>query len=130
MAPVKLRPPAAPRTRPEVRISGGIPIKPSILAALAIAAAPLPGWAQSPAAPAGLAGRNLAAACANCHAARDAGAGGQPVLRGRPREFLAQTLKDFRDGRRSGTIMPQLARGYDDRQIAAVAEWLAAQAPQ
>jgi len=72
--------------------------------------------------------RNLAAACASCHAARDTSAGGLPVLTGKPRAYLSQTMKDFRDGRRSGTLMPQLARGYDDRQIEAIAAWYSGEA--
>ena len=72
--------------------------------------------------------RNLAAACASCHAVRDSGAGGLPVLAGKPRAYLAQTMKDFRDGRRSGTLMPQLARGYDDMQIEAIAAWYSGEA--
>lgn len=95
-----------------------------------LAAAPLACLAQTAADLPPVTGRNLAAACANCHAARDSGLGGQPVLAGRPREFLAQTLKDFRDGRRTGTIMPQLAKAYDDRQIAALAAWFSAEAAQ
>jgi len=72
-------------------------------------------------------GRNLAAACANCHGTNGVSTGGMPPLAGQPRQYLAQTLKDFRDGRRPGTIMPQLAKGYADHQIDALAEYLAAQ---
>ena len=72
-------------------------------------------------------GRNLAAACANCHGTNGVSSGGMPALAGQPRQYLAQTLKDFRDGRRPGTIMPQLAKGYADNQIEALAEYLAAQ---
>jgi cytochrome c553 len=72
-------------------------------------------------------GRNLAAACANCHGTHGVSTGGMPALAGQPRQYLAQTLKDFRDGRRPGTIMPQLAKGYADNQIDALAEYLAAQ---
>jgi sulfide dehydrogenase cytochrome subunit len=91
--------------------------------ALAALAGTLPASAQDRIAARPEFARNQAAACASCHAARDTGAGGLPVLVGKPRAYLAQTLKDFRDGRRSGTLMPQLARGYDDTQIEAIAAW-------
>jgi cytochrome c553 len=40
-------------------------------------------------------------------------------------------MQDFKAGRRTGTIMPQLAKGYTDPQIEALAAWFAAQkAPQ
>ncbi len=50
------------------------------------------------------------------------------MLTGKPRAYLSQTMKDFRDRRRSGTLMPQLARGYDDRQIEAIAAWYSGEA--
>ena len=74
-----------------------------------------------------VAGRNLSAACANCHGTNGNASDGMPALAGKPRAYLAQTLKDFRDGRRSGTIMPQLAKGYTDAQIEALADYLSAQ---
>jgi len=36
-------------------------------------------------------------------------------------------MKDFRDGKRRSTIMQQLARGYTDAEIEAVAAYLSAQ---
>jgi len=72
-------------------------------------------------------GRNLAAACANCHGTNGVSTGGMPPLAGQPRQYLVQTLKDFRDGRRPGTIMPQLAKGYADAQIEALSDYLAMQ---
>ncbi len=73
-------------------------------------------------------GRNLAASCAICH-----GTEGRPVsgdlvpLAGLPREYIARQLQDFRDGKRPGTVMHQLAKGYTDAQINALAAWFAAQ---
>jgi len=50
-----------------------------------------------------------------------------PALAGRPRGELAQMLREFRDGKRPATIMHQLAKGYTDPQIDAIAAWFAAQ---
>ncbi len=36
-------------------------------------------------------------------------------------------MQDFRSGARNGTVMPQLAKGYTDAQIDAMAAWFAAQ---
>jgi cytochrome subunit of sulfide dehydrogenase len=84
------------------------------------------------AAPAALAqdaaGRNLAAGCAICH-----GTEGRPVtkellpLAGMPREMFIQNMRAFRDGGRPATVMHQIAKGYTDAQIEAMAAWFAAQ---
>ena len=71
--------------------------------------------------------RNLAAACAICHGTNGVNAGGLPNLAGQPREFIVQQLRDFRDGKRPATIMHQIAKGYTEPQIAALAEFFAVQ---
>lgn len=73
-------------------------------------------------------GRNLAAACAICH-----GTEGRAVtkdvipLAGLPREHIATQMRAFRDGQRPATVMQQIAKGYSDAQIDAMAAWFAAQ---
>jgi len=84
------------------------------------------------AAPAALAqdtaSRNLAAGCAICH-----GTEGRAVtkdvipLAGLPRDHIATQMKAFRDGKRPATVMHQIAKGYTDPQIDALAAWFAAQ---
>ena len=72
--------------------------------------------------------RNLASACAICH-----GTDGRPAtkdvipLAGLPREHIAGQMRAFRDGQRPATVMHQIAKGYTDAQIDAVAAWYAAQ---
>jgi sulfide dehydrogenase cytochrome subunit len=72
--------------------------------------------------------RNLAAACAICH-----GTNGKAVtkdvipLAGLPREHIATQMRAFRDGQRPATVMHQIAKGYTDAQIDAMAAWFAAQ---
>lgn len=71
--------------------------------------------------------RNLAASCAICHGTNGANAGGLPNLAGQPGDYIAQQLRDFRDGRRPATIMHQIAKGYTEPQIEALAAFFAAQ---
>ncbi len=73
-------------------------------------------------------GRNLAAGCAICH-----GTEGRAVtkdvipLAGLPREHIAAQMRAFRDGQRPATVMHQIAKGYSDTQIDAMAAWFASQ---
>ena len=46
-----------------------------------------------------------------------------PALAGVARERIAAELRAFRDGSRPGTVMPQIAKGYDDAQIDALAAY-------
>ena len=75
-------------------------------------------------------GRNLAAGCAICHGTdgRPAGTDSPLVpLAGLPRDYIATQMRAFRDGKRPATVMHQLAKGYTDPQIDAMAAWFAAQ---
>ena len=72
-------------------------------------------------------GRNLAANCAKCHGTEGHALGGMPMLAGRARSELVRMLKEFRDGRRSSTVMQQLAKGYSDKQLEAVSDFLSRQ---
>jgi cytochrome c553 len=73
------------------------------------------------------ASRNLAAGCAICH-----GTEGRAVtkdvipLAGLPKEHIVTQMKAFRDGTRPATVMHQIAKGYNDAQIDALAAWFAA----
>lgn len=73
--------------------------------------------------------RSLAATCANCHGTDGAAASGasMPRLAGLQAGFISEQLKAFRDGKREATVMHQLAKGYTDEQIAALAAFFAAQ---
>src|SRR3954466_11378363 len=95
-----------------------------IMSALTLAAlcAPASGQAPDP-----HQGRNLAAPCAICHGTNGTNAGGLPNIAGQPKENVAQQLRDFRDGKRPATIMHQIAKGYTESQIEALAAFFAAQ---
>jgi cytochrome c553 len=69
--------------------------------------------------------RDLAAGCNSCH--RTGGAGGIADLTGMPPQALIASMQAYRSGARPGTVMPQLARGYTDPEIEAIAAWYAAQ---
>ena len=70
--------------------------------------------------------RSLAATCASCHASSGTDAAARP-LAGMPVAEMIRVMGEFRAGTRNGTVMPQLAKGYTDAQITAIASWYAAQ---
>ena len=70
--------------------------------------------------------REWAAGCLGCH--QPVG-GTIPRLHGQSREELAAKFRAYRDGRQSGTVMPQLAKGYTDEQIDLAATFFASQKP-
>lgn len=74
-------------------------------------------------------GRNLAATCANCHGTGGVSAGGNESLAGKRKEDLLKALQDFKSGAKPATIMHQLAKGFSDSQLEAIAAWFAAQKP-
>jgi len=69
--------------------------------------------------------RALAAGCATCH---QPGQTRPPALEGVARDELLAKLRGFRDGTRNGTLMPQLAKGYTDAELQAIAAYFAAHA--
>jgi cytochrome subunit of sulfide dehydrogenase len=72
--------------------------------------------------------RNMASACAICHGTDGRAATKDVVpLAGLPREHIASQMRAFRDGQRPATVMHQIAKGYSDPQIDALAAWFAAQ---
>jgi cytochrome c553 len=73
------------------------------------------------------AARNLSATCANCHGTNGVSQGVTDSLAGVPKDDLVRKMQDYKTGKRPGTIMPQLAKGYTDQQIELIAGWYAAQ---
>ncbi len=95
--------------------------------------------AQQPSAPPAFAAPNLteegtramAMNCAPCHgtAGRAAAGSAVPALAGLPADAIVDKMKAFRDGKREATLMHQIAKGYNDAEIAAMAAWFARQSP-
>jgi sulfide dehydrogenase cytochrome subunit len=75
--------------------------------------------AQSPV-PAG------AAACSGCHAPAPLSSPVPPLAGRNPDEIVA-AMQDFRSGKREGTIMTRIAKGFSDEETRAIAVWLSAQ---
>jgi cytochrome subunit of sulfide dehydrogenase len=71
--------------------------------------------------------RTLAATCLACHAPVQGGAKFAPRLEGMDSTRLATTLRAYRTGEGSRSVMRQLARGYGDAEIQALADWFATQ---
>lgn len=73
--------------------------------------------------------QKLASACAICHGTLGKPAAGAPLipLAGLPRDHIATQMRAFRDGKRPATAMHQIAKGYTDPEIDAIAAWYAAQ---
>ena len=96
----------------------------TIIAGAALLALSFSAFAQDTAA-----ARNLAAACAICHGTQGKPAPNAPLipLAGLPRDHIATQMRAFRDGKRPATVMHQIAKGYTDPQIDAMAAWFAAQ---
>lgn len=72
--------------------------------------------------------RSWAAACASCHGTDGRALPGAPVpgLAGRPAAYLTEKMQAFKTGKQDGTIMPQIAKGYSDEQIAQLSAYFAA----
>jgi cytochrome subunit of sulfide dehydrogenase len=95
-------------------------MKPALIAVAVLAAAPC--FAQDAQT------RNLASACAICHGTGGVAATNTVVpLAGLPRQHIADQMRAFRDGKRPATVMHQIAKGYTDPQIDALAGWFSAQ---
>jgi cytochrome c553 len=84
------------------------------------------GWAQAQA-PDPLQVRSWAASCANCHGTEGRAQPGMESLAGVSKDDITKKMLDYKAGRRPATIMHQLAKGYSDEQIVAIAAYFAAQ---
>lgn len=97
--------------------------------AIAQQAAPQPpAFAPSDLTPPGV--RAMAANCAGCHGTdgRATAAGKRDLsLAGYSRESFVRGMTMYRDGKRKATVMHQVAKGYTDEEIAALADYFSKQ---
>jgi cytochrome subunit of sulfide dehydrogenase len=73
--------------------------------------------------------QSLAASCAQCHGTNGHAPPGSAMasIAGLQAAYLVEQMKAFKSGERPGTVMPQLAKGYDDAQIVRLAAYFAQQ---
>ena len=70
----------------------------------------------------------LAQSCTGCHGERGASnTAPMPSIGGQNEAFLITAMKAYRDGKRPGTVMPQIAKGFTDAQIGDIAAHLSKQ---
>ena len=89
---------------------------------------PPPPGAASNLSPAGV--RALAANCAACHGTHGKPAPGSTLagLAGKPKDELLTAMTQFKQGKKPATVMHQLAKGYSDEELAALADHFSKQA--
>jgi cytochrome c553 len=70
--------------------------------------------------------RALAATCASCHGTDGKGVegAGMPLINQLTEKNMLMQLMAFKTGERTGTIMPQLMKGYTDEQLQIIASVL------
>lgn len=71
----------------------------------------------------------LASACFTCHGPDGRSSTAIPAIAGQKKDSFIETMKAFQAGQRAPTIMHQLAKGYTDADIAALADYFAAITP-
>jgi len=72
-----------------------------------------------------------AATCVTCHGAARPVAGSQiPRLAGMPADRIERAMRDYAAHAAPGDLMGQIARGYDARAVALIAQWYAGLAPE
>ncbi len=88
---------------------------------------PHPLFAPSNLSPAGV--RALAANCAACHGTNGKPASGSTLagLAGKPSGELLTAMTQFKEGKKPATLMHQLAKGYTDEELKALAEYFSKQ---
>lgn len=63
----------------------------------------------------------LSISCAGCHGTSGHSPGAIPSIYGRSAASIAESLRAFRDGKQSATVMNRIAKGYTDAEIDTVA---------
>jgi cytochrome c553 len=68
-----------------------------------------------------------ASSCSGCHAANPGVDTPVPGLAGRDTAELVAQMQAFRTGQRPATVMDEIAKGFTDAEVQAIAAWYAEQ---
>ena len=71
--------------------------------------------------------RSMAAACFNCHGTQGVAQPGMVSLAGSDKDAMLKKLLDYKAGKLPASIMHQLAKGYTDEQLGALAVYFSTQ---
>lgn len=69
--------------------------------------------------------RTIAATCMSCHGPGGKSVGKNPSLAGQNKTSFVESMKAFKSGERTGTIMKRHASGYTDAEIEALGAYFA-----
>jgi sulfide dehydrogenase cytochrome subunit len=65
----------------------------------------------------------LALSCSSCHGTDGISTSTMPHIGGKSKEYLYKTLKDFKSGKRPGTIMRKHVKGFTDKELKQIAHY-------
>jgi sulfide dehydrogenase cytochrome subunit len=68
-----------------------------------------------------------AASCSGCHASNARIETAMPPLNGRAAADITGAMAEFKSGKRAGTIMDRIAKGFSDEETQAIAQWYSQQ---
>ncbi len=69
--------------------------------------------------------RVIASTCMSCHGPDGKSLGAIPSITGLDKDYFVKSMKDFKSGARSGTIMKRHASGYTDAEFEAMGAYFA-----
>ncbi len=72
----------------------------------------------------------LSGACVSCHASDKSVKSAIPGLIGRSADDIVDAMVDYATGKRTGLLMPQIAKGYTREQIEMIADYFSSLEPQ
>ncbi|MBL6951286.1 MAG: c-type cytochrome [Alphaproteobacteria bacterium] len=90
---------------------------------LALAGLVLPGGARAE----DQRGIIMANTCHSCHGTDGRSVGAMPSIAGKSSDYIVETLRKFRDGKKPSTVMARIAKGFSDDEIVALAKHFAQQ---
>jgi cytochrome subunit of sulfide dehydrogenase len=68
-----------------------------------------------------------ASSCSGCHATNANAGTPVPPLKGRSAADIETAMAEYKTGKRQGTIMDRIAKGFSEEETKAIAAWYATQ---